>query len=547
MEGGAPLRTGLGSPEKVKALLLAPQLSVEQVASLLAPYGFEEIKKADMNLQLIADEPRARALLADILEELLSSLAETPEPDRALNDLERFTRSTFSKTQFLSYLHDDPATLARAVKVFGGSPFLSDLLIRNPEYFYWIFDPAVLRGKRKEKERARELSQGLRVLKSHQAQLDFLRAFKRKEILRIGVRDLLREATVEETLEDLSGLASVLIRKAYAICDQALRRRYGAPRLQDRARGRRRIGFTIIAMGKLGGGELNFSSDVDLLYVYATRAGKTAGTRAGAASRISNADYFRRLAQEITAALNTVSGEGSVYRVDLRLRPEGEKGPIAQSLEGYRRYYAGRGETWERLSLVKAWPVGGDRDLGRRFLRSILPFIYRKPFGKEGFREVAALKGRIDEKIDAAQEAERHVKLGKGGIREIEFIVQSLQVGLGGARSAIRERNTIRALAKLRRAGLLAVEEHSALHDAYLFLRDVENKLQLVHDAQTHLLPAAPREIRACALRLGYRDEEGQLAGDRLLADYQKITQTVHRLFLRLLHRPDPAPAGKRR
>ncbi|MDC4224538.1 MAG: hypothetical protein MPW15_09985 [Candidatus Manganitrophus sp.] len=230
--------------------------------------------------------------------------------------------------------------------------------------------------------------------------------FKRKEILRIGVRDLLREASVEEILTELSDLAEVLIQKAYEICDRALRERYGRPSYRDRSGKQVRIGFTIIAMGKLGGGELNFSSDVDLLYLYETRAGKTTGIRSDAESRIANADYFRRLAQQVTAALNTATGQGYVYRVDLRLRPEGEKGLIVQPLQGYRRYYATRGETWERLSLLKAWPVGGDRSLGREFLKRVIPFLYGKPFGLPGLQEVGALKARIDEK-DRPLEADR--------------------------------------------------------------------------------------------------------------------------------------------
>lgn len=197
--------------------------------------------------------------------------------------------------------------------------------------------------------------------------------------------------------------------------------------------------------------------------------------------------------------------------------------------------------------MVKAWPAGGDRRLGLHFLKSTFPFVFGQPFGSRGFREVLALKGRIDEKIAAAQETERHVKLGKGGIREIEFIVQSLQVGFGAKRVAIRERNTIKALGKLYRSKLLTEAEYTTLREAYLFLRDLENKLQMVNDAQTHLLPAAPKELRACALRLGYADERDQTAADHLLADYARHTKQVHQFFLHLLHSPPTPMASKGR
>jgi glutamate-ammonia-ligase adenylyltransferase len=532
---------------QLKDLLLAPSLTGEEVASLLRPYGFEEIKRADTNLQLIAEEPRVRQFFAEILEDFLSALGQTAEPDRGLNDFERFTRAAIGKTQLFSYLRDDPATVSRAATIFGGSSFLAEILIRNPEYFYWVFDPAVLKRRRTQREITRDFSQAVRLLKTKEDRLDLLRTFKRKEILRIGVRDLLREASVEEILTELSDLADVLIQKAYEICDRSLRGRYGTPSYQDRSGRQLRIGFAIIAMGKLGGGELNFSSDVDLLYLYGTRTGKTSGVRSDSESRIANADYFRRLAQQVTAALNTATGQGYVYRVDLRLRPEGEKGLIVQPLQGYRRYYTARGETWERLSLLKARPVGGDRSLGARFLKRIIPFLYGKPFGPSGLQEVGALKKRIDEKIDLSKQTENHVKLGRGGIREIEFIVQALQVYFGAKHPAIRERSTLKAIDKLVRSHFLSKEDARRLKEAYLFLRDAENKLQIVHDSQTHLLPTDPKGLRACALRLGYRDDTAASAQDQFLDDYRAHTGRVHTLFRLLFETPSEWPAFQKK
>lgn len=534
-------------PLQLKDLLLAPELTGEEVASLLRPYGFDEIKRADTNLQLIAEEPRVRRFFAEILDDFLSALGQTAEPDRGLNDFERFTRAAFSKTQLFSYLRDDPATVARAAAIFGGSPFLAEILIRNPEYFYWVFDPAVLKRQRTQREIARDFSQALRLLKTKEDRLDLLRIFKRKEILRIGARDLLREAPVEEILAELSDLAAVLIQKAYDICDQALRERYGSPSYRDRSGKQVRIGFAIIAMGKLGGGELNFSSDVDLLYLYETRTGRTTGIRGSPESRIANADYFRRLAQQVTAALNTATGQGYVYRVDLRLRPEGEKGLLVQPLQGYRRYYATRGETWERLSLLKAWPTGGDLSLGTQFLKRIIPFLYGKPFGLPGLQEVGALKRRIDEKVALSHQTENHVKLGRGGIREIEFIVQALQVYFGAKHPAIRERNTLKAIEKLSRPKILSKEDSGCLKGAYLFLRNAENKLQIVNDSQTHLLPTDPKGIRACALRLGYRDDTIHSAQDQFTRDYRAHTDRVHTLFRLLFETPSKWPAFQKK
>jgi glutamate-ammonia-ligase adenylyltransferase len=523
----------------IQDLLLAPELSFEQVSNLLRPYRFEDFKKADANLQSIADEPSVRERLADILDPFLTSLSESADPDQGLNHFERFTRAAFSKASLLSYLQSFPGLIPPVMKVFGGSPFLSEILIRNPEYFYLVFDPSVLAKGRKRSEMLREISAAARRVKTKEEQTDLLRILKRKEILRIGVRDLLREASVEETLTELSDLAEGLIRAAYLICEKEMRRKHGAPRgpkTKSRSKGKKtsRPGFTVVAMGKLGGRELNFSSDVDLIYLYTSSAGRTSGASGARESRISNVEYFRRLAQEITTALNVRSEQGYVYRVDLRLRPEGEMGLIAQPLQGYRRYYASRGETWERLALIKAWPMAGDLSLGKAFLKMVSPFVYGQAFGPPEFREVKGLKNRVDEKVAEEGQTAVHVKLGQGGIREIEFSVQSLQLAFGRKRAGLRGRNTLAALKKLRGAGLMSKEEALSLSRAYLFLRDVENKLQMVDDLQTHLFPTDPREIGRLAARLCYADQTTAPASTQLLRDYESHTSTVHSIFQRV-------------
>jgi len=265
------------------------------------------------------------------------------------------------------------------------------------------------------------------------------------------------------------------------------------------------------------------------MYLYASRRGETSGGKGK--TRIPNPEYFERLSQELSSALHAVKGEGYVYRVDLRLRPEGEMGLIAYPLEAYKRYYAGRGETWERLSLVKVRPVGGDLRLGKKFLAMVRPFIYKRPFGGKGRGEVRELKERIDEKVSAQNPAGFHVKLGSGGIREIEFIVQSLQVDFGGKEPAIRELNTMKGLKKLFRGGFLKPEAYRRLSEAYIFLRDLENKLQMVNDQQTHLLPADQKEVEACAMMLGYEERERVPAADQLLNDCRAHARSVHQIF----------------
>jgi len=524
------------TPLNIKDLLLAPRLDTEQVYALLVPYGFKEPARADANLQALADDAPARRSLAEILEELLDNASQSADPDQALNYFERFARAAVNKIHLFSYLKDSPRTLEILAKTFGGSPYMAEILIRDPHYLYWLTDPLILNGARKKREIEREMARALRTLadepkrlEDEPKRLDYLRVLKRRETLRIGVRDLLRLCTVEETLADLTTLAEALISAAHWICSSALRREYGIPR---KAFG----GFTILAMGKLGGGELNFSSDVDLIYLYASdheEVGEDGET-------ISASEYFRRLCQKITVALSEFTGEGYVYRVDLRLRPEGKAGNIAYSLDGFERYYRSRGETWERLALLKAWPVAGDRALGQRFIEMARPFIYDRPFDLKALEEVRSIKRKIDQQMTIRQQRSRNVKLGAGGIREIELIVQTLQVRHGARTPQISERNTLRALDALCDQSLLSAEECETLTRAYVFLRDVENKLQMVNDAQTHSLPIEGRELTACARRLGYVDNELGPAAEQLMRDYQLHTGQVNRIFEEIFGAAEP-------
>jgi len=499
-------------------------------------------------------------------------LAGSADPDQALDYLERFAKAGGGKAALFSYLKTSPAALNLLATVFGASPFLSQILIRNPEYLHWLTRTDILKRGRARSELAGDLRVSLLALRSKERRLDALRRFKRRELLAVGVRDLLGLASVEQTTIDLSILSEILIQQVYLVCRESLAERYGLPT----------SGFTVLAMGKLGGGELNFSSDVDLIYICGSDTGTTKGTtHGGRSSRLPHASYFRQLAQDVTQALSDVTNEGYLFRVDLRLRPEGKSGEIIASLSRMRAYYRGlishpavtptpapaktgsfsrghppaispshpepaetgslpgaRAQPWERLAHIKASPIAGDKALGRRFLTMMQPFVYqasRAGSPEVLLAEVRRIKRLIDEKMTGRGESQRNVKLGIGGIREIELVVQTLQAVFGHARPSIRERNTIKALSKLRRAQLISAEEHRVLLEGYRFLRNVEHKLQMVEEQQTHTLPADPMELRRCALRLGYRDGEEGKAMDQFLRDQDLYTSRVHEIFTRTI------------
>ncbi len=521
-------------------LLLAPRLAPGAAAAILEPIGFEDPAAADADLQRIADEPQTRRLLAGVVEELLRCVAASADPDRALSLTERFVRAGVNRVQLLGFLKNAPRTIELLARTFGASPFMAEILIRDPGDFYWLADPSVLEAPRTREERRRDLSQVMLPLRTHEHRLEALRIFKRREILHIGVRDLLRLATVDETLTALSELAEVLIAGALDACQRSLVESLAVGPAEDR--GHARNGFAVIGMGKLGGGELNFSSDVDLIYVSVDEA--RPGEPAAGLS-VSLPEFFERLARALTNALSAATPEGSVYRVDLRLRPEGRSGGLVTPLSALGDYYRTRGATWERLALLKAWPVAGDFELARQFLERVQPFVFASGFDARALGDLREMKERIDRAVSQRDQTRTDVKLGLGGIREIELIVQTFELAMGEQNPRLRQRATLPGLAALAEAGLLSPEEHGELAQAYRFLRDVENKLQMVHDVQRHALPAEPRELQRCARRLGYRDSPDGSARDSLMRDYERHTGRVNALFRQLFAAGRPWPARR--
>ena len=485
----------------------------------------------------MAGEPQARQLLATLLAELLEAVGQTADPDQALDQWKRFLHDGVSRVHLFGYLSQAPRILHLLCRIFGDSLALAQTLVRDPMLVYWLGEEKILSKRPSVIEWELTLQAMLRNVQAVELKFEALRRFRRREMLRIGIRDLLRLADVVQTTEALSDLAGVLIQAAYRIARGDLQQRFGTPMHRGRAGRLIESGFAVIAMGKLGGGELNYSSDVDLIYVYETDDG-SAVSKEGRS--ISNEEFFEYLARDLTRVLADVTQEGYVFRVDLRLRAEGSVGRLTRSLAGYRQYYRTRGQGWERLALLKAWPVGGDRRVGRAFLRMVQPFVYVSGPGNsavELLHEVRGIKETIDRKIAGRGETTRNVKLGTGGIREIEFIVQAIQIVYGGQMSGIRQRNTLAALARFRRYRLLSARECGLLVEAYRFLRDVEHKLQMVHDLQTHALPSTSEEIARCAVRVGYSRQDRQ-PGARLLSDHSRYTSQVHRLFQSLFYGP---------
>src|SRR5437667_2824505 len=297
-----------------------------------------------------------------------------------------------------------PLGEAAVLHLLSVSSICATRIVHNPELLLWLAQPEICQQGRDVAEMAVELH---RAPQNDVAANKFciLRHWKNKEMTRIALREVANAAALEETTAELSQLAEICVREVFAHWNAKLRETFGSPAAD----------FAILALGKLGGNELNHSSDVDLIFLYSEEG--------EVSPRLSHHQWFNRLAEDILETFSAPDPEGALFRIDLRLRPEGSAGPLVRSLESMENYYAGFGETWERIALIKARGIGGSRELAYEFLRQHQPFIYPKSTTPDLFDEIANIKRRIER--DAAEDLERDVKLGRGGIREIEFVVQT--------------------------------------------------------------------------------------------------------------------------
>jgi len=347
-----------------------------------------------------------------------------------------------------------------------------------------------------------------------------LRFWKGREMTRIALRELANLASLEETTAELSHIAEICVRRVFEHWNGEFRKRYGSPHAE----------FAILALGKLGGAELNHSSDVDLLFLYSEEGHLT--------PQFSYHEFFNRLGKKILETFSTRHPEGSLFRVDLRLRPEGSAGPLARSLESMENYYAGFGETWERLALIKACGIAGSRELAYEFLRQHQPFIYPKSPTPDLLDEIANIKRRIERDVVGPDNLERDVKLGRGGIREIEFIVQALQLIHGAQHPFLQEASMLRALRALRELDLLPRDEVLTLDNTYRFLRRVEHRLQIEAEQQTHTVPQEPEPLQRLALSLRFSSVED------FTAALQERMRAVRPIFQRITSETSPNDSG---
>ncbi len=474
-----------------------------------------------------------------LLTPLASLLSQSPDPDGALNLLERYAQG--APPQVLGELARYPAALSYLIAIFGYSGYLAETLLSEPQLVVqFARDRNFTKLKSKE-----DLMQDFARFSTTNPDpwlAALLARFKRRNYLRIVLKDVLRLSTLGETTLELSTLADVILSDAYLFCDRELEKRYGQPQYRD-AQGRIvRAGFSIVSLGKLGGNELNYNSDIDLLFLY-SHDGETAGGNERE-SIITNKEYFVHVAHAITRTITQATSQGEVFRVDLRLRPEGEQGDLAISLNSAREYYEHRARDWELQMLIKARHSAGDAKLTRDFLRGVEEYVYRSPGDFVAVESILLSRERISKKLRESRGQAIDVKRHRGGIRDIEFLVQCLQRLHGLQDHWVRSGGTLFALRKLNDKGWLSNRDYAALTSAYEFLRKVEHRVQMEAGQQTHRLPTDPGALDRLGRRTGVEAGPGERPGDVLLRKVREAFAVVDEIYQRVIHPRDAAVPG---
>jgi glutamate-ammonia-ligase adenylyltransferase len=420
-----------------------------------------------------------------------------PDPDEAVRWRDRLAEVGLGAP----HLGPEEAEVAWLATAF--APYLAMLAVRDPGRLRAAAADPYLRREKPKARMAEELGAALAGVGDAAELARRLRDYRAREYIRLGAREH-GLGSPEEVGRELAHLADVCLDAALAFHDAELSRLHGEPRYTAEDGTVRRAELVVFGMGKLGGEELNFSSDIDVIYVYSSDQ--------GAAGKLDLHQYFTQLARRVGLAIGEVTEDGAVFRVDLRLRPEGGAGPLVNSLPSVERYYEAWGRPWERQAWLKARPSAGSMTLGAEVLAVLEPFIYPRAQSASVVRDVNELNRKIKAELaPGTLHTGFDVKTGVGGIREVEFFVQALQLVHAGKNRALRERSTRGALDRLCFAGLVAEREARGLRDGYELLRQVEHRLQLESGRQTHRLPTDPRALGVLARRLGFADA-GELA-----------------------------------
>ncbi len=492
------------------------RLSDREAQLLLAPIPFSDWRAVQMALNRMMTSAERTNAFRQFLPHLLLALSTAADPDRVIASFERFVGRFTDPLPVLRVLAGNPRAVEILVVLFSGSRFLTDILLRNPESFERLAAYRRLARPKSAEQLFSEAEISIAGIDGLSERLDALRRFQSWELLRIGTCDLLDLYDLPAVTRQLSNLADALVRSCLKLAAAEV--------------GCRPTDLTVLAMGKLGGRELNYSSDIDLLFI-----------------SDAEVEIAQRMGEKLIDALARVTAEGFLYRVDMRLRPWGRVGPLVSTPKGFMAYLAQNARLWEKQALLKIRVIAGDVEAGKLFIERLQPLIFGSPYA-ELQSAVFAMKQRTEAQLRTNGTIWGEVKLGEGSIRDIEFTAQFLQLAHGQAHPEILSGNTLDALVRLAAAELIRVEEHRILTEGYVFLRTIEHYLQMLDYRQTHSLPTDPVALTGLARRLGFTDRHPD---DRLIERYAQHISAIRAIYLRYVggvemnSLPDqPVPSG---
>jgi [glutamine synthetase] adenylyltransferase / [glutamine synthetase]-adenylyl-L-tyrosine phosphorylase len=428
---------------------------------------------------------------------LRAAVERCADPQTAVTRLERFADAAggLDAERFAA----SPDYARMLLTILDESHFLSDIIGRRPQLVAWLADHGDLKCTPEIPELVARLNEDTRDATSMTERIRAIRLFRQREILRIAARDIVAHASLRAVTLDLSNLADAAAQTAWTWARDEFELEHGAPQTPHGP-----AQFVVLGMGKLGGRELNFSSDIDLIFLFSDD-GETEG---GTGRSLSNHEYFHKLGERIFKYLADETVEGRVFRVDMRLRPHGSMAPLAVTLDNAITYYAQSGQAWERQALIKVRPIAGDLSLGEEFIHETRPFVFPRFFDDETLESIRQIKAQMEARLERDGTTNTEVKLGRGGIRDVEFTIQMLQLLNGGRIPDVRAPHTLDAIAALGEQDILTPFEANTLAQHYTFMRQVEHRIQIEGSQQRHALPRDPAALDRLGKRLGYESGE---------------------------------------
>lgn len=467
-------------------------------------------------------------LFDDFAGRLKKLLPECGDADRVLANFQQFLSASRSPQSWLSLFEREPDSCGTLVQLFAASQTMAAELIADPE----VFD--LLRMTDGQPVAMSilldEIMAAVVAAKDMRSVMSVLRDYRYRETLRIAYGDLIARQSVTVVMQQLSNLAECLVRAAVRAAEIELNARRAPPLHGDGLP----VGFTVLALGKLGGLELNYASDLELMFVH-ENVREASGPRRQVPSTAQAEDYFQRLGQLIIRLLSESTTRGVAYRVDMRHRPRGDQGALVISFSDAFNHYDMQGRTWERQVFIKARSIAGDLELGEALVEQLQPWVYRRYLMRADITGIIALKRRLEQRARKLIDDDRNIEEGRGGIRDIEHIIQFLQLLNGGEVAGVRCSGTLEAIDCLQAAECMSDPERQTLSENYQFLRRLEHTLQIMIDKQSWSLPSALNELRRLAIHLGYSDSKKSTAEQLLMQEVRSRTQATRAVLTHLL------------